>query len=342
MTPTRTSLVPCAAWALVLALSCSSTDRTTTRRALAADGGPAADGGDAGPSGNEAGALPGVSIVKVPANGFVFDVRVAGPESAPAAILLHGFPETSYEWRHQLTALSAAGYRVIAPDQRGYSPGARPTQVSDYGVVLLAQDVLAIADALGVKRFHLVGHDWGGGVAWALGKLAAARLLSLTVLSTPHPDALVHELSDHSSCQFQDSSYFDLFTRPDAGGVFVANDDTGLRAVYTGLPLDAVDAYVSALGEPDALAAALDWYRANITNRQFDVPSLGEVTVPTQLLWGDQDPFFCRATVDLSAQFVTGPYRLVVLPGIGHWVAETAVEDVNARLLDEFGRYAGD
>ena len=134
--------------------------------------------------------------IQIEASGFVFDARVAGPEDGEPVLLLHGFPSTSWEWKDQLRALGEAGYRAVAPNQRGYSPGARPEAVEAYAISNLIVDVLNIADALGFDRFHLVGHDWGAGVAWGLGVAAPDRLLTLNPISVPHPDAFQAELAD--------------------------------------------------------------------------------------------------------------------------------------------------
>ena len=119
-----------------------------------------------------------VTLTQISVGDFTFDVRVAGPEDGEVVILLHGFPQTSYEWRHQLAALGEAGYRAVAPDQRGYSPGARPPNVEDYAATLLAEDVIGLADAIDADRFHIVGHDWGAAVqpsrGWWLPPLRSA------------------------------------------------------------------------------------------------------------------------------------------------------------------------
>src|SRR6478672_12526902 len=127
--------------------------------------------------------------IEIPVGDLVFDATLAGPTDGPLVILLHGFPETSHCWRNQIAALTAAGYRVLAPDQRGYSPRARPEEVGVYDGPHLRADVIAFADHLGAERFHLVGHDWGGAVAWQVAGRHADRLRTLTVLSTPHPGA---------------------------------------------------------------------------------------------------------------------------------------------------------
>lgn len=273
-------------------------------------------------------------MIQIPVGDFVFDARVAGPENGEVVILLHGFPETSYEWRHQLPALARAGYRAIAPDQRGYSPGARPPNVADYAVLLLVQDVMGMADALHVDHFHLVGHDWGGGVGWAAARLHADRVLTYTAVSTPHPDALSEKLADPTSCQYGDSAYFDTFASPDATTLFLANDAAVLKATYAGATPEDVAVYVAALGNQPAMNAALDWYRANIKNRNFTNPPLGKVTIPSRLVFGDADPYFCLDTAQATADFVSGPYRLVELPGVNHWVPENSPSEVTQAILD--------
>jgi pimeloyl-ACP methyl ester carboxylesterase len=320
--------------AILLAIACSS-DRDGGQSSM--DAGVHPDSRDASMP-----AATAMDMKQVTVGSFVFDVRVAGPENGPAVILLHGFPETSYEWRHQMTALAAAGYRAVAPDQRGYSPGARPTSVDDYQVLKLSKDVVDIADAMGIGRFHLVGHDWGGGVGWAVAKIYAARVITYTSASTPHPDALQHELEDDASCQHQDSSYFDTFIAPGAADLFIAGDAGVLHRTYEGLSPADVDVYVKALGNRAAMTAALDWYAANIADRKFNLPAVGAVTVPTLLVWGKDDQFFCRDTVELSASFMQAPFTLVELDSVNHWVPENGAEPFNAALLDHLKKHASD
>jgi len=276
---------------------------------------------------------PELQMTQVTVGPLVFDVRVAGPESGEVVILLHGFPETSYEWRHQMTALAAAGYRAIAPDQRGYSPGARPASVDDYTILKLSKDVVDIADGLGVGRFHLVGHDWGGGIGWAVAKIYAERVITYTSASTPHPDALQKELIDPSSCQHSASAYFDTFSSPDAASLFLDGDAGVLRGTYPGLTAADVDVYVKALGTLTAMTAALDWYAANIVDRKFAIAGLGLVTVPTLLVWGEDDQFFCKDTVELSRDYMQAPFTLKELPGVNHWVPENGADQFTMVLL---------
>src|SRR3954470_19516405 len=146
---------------------------------------------------------------------MVFSARAAGPEDGRLVLLLHGFPQSSYSWRSQLEALGAAGYRAVAPDQRGYASGARPVGTEHYAIPHLVADVLAIADDMGGHEFDLVGHDWGGAVAWQVAGRYPERLRTLTVLSTPHPASLTRTLSDAVGDQRERSSYMQFFRRPD-------------------------------------------------------------------------------------------------------------------------------
>ena len=163
-----------------------------------------------------------IELIEIPVGEDTFTARAAGPAGGELVLLLHGFPQSSWAWRHQLEALGAAGYRAVAPDQRGYSPGARPAEVSRYSSTALVSDVIAIADELGGFSFHLVGHDWGAAVAWQVAGRHAHRLRTLTILSVPHPLAFTEALRDPSGDQAQRSSYFEVFRSDEAADAFSA------------------------------------------------------------------------------------------------------------------------
>lgn len=273
----------------------------------------------------------------VTANGLTFSARTAGPEDGELVILLHGFPETSYEWVHQLPALGEAGFRAVAPDQRGYAVGARPEAVDDYLVTELVADVLGMADALGADTFHVVGHDWGAGVAWGLATLAPDRIATLNILSIPHPAAFNAELSDMESCQYEASAYFDLFTSPSAEDLFLSNDAAVLRDIYEGVSEDAVEEYVRVLSDRAAMTGALNWYRANIEDRAFKVGVETPVTTPTLFIWSDGDTAICREPAEATGDYVDAPYRFEVLEGVNHWIPEVAPTEVTNLLLDHLG-----
>ncbi|MFN8040747.1 MAG: alpha/beta hydrolase [Acidimicrobiales bacterium] len=262
---------------------------------------------------------------------LTFDVREQGPADGEPVILLHGFPETSHEWRHQQEALAAAGYRTIAPDQRGYSPGARPVAVEDYRLDLLVDDVLGLADAMGVDRFHLVGHDWGAAVAWATAAKAPERLRSLSVVSVPHLAAYAEAMRDPAGEQSRKSGYIDTFLAPGAPERLSAPSFFDVAFSKVATPEDIAE-YRKVLGTPEAMAAALRWYAANDPRHQTG-ELLGPVSVPTLFVYSTADCCLGRDAADATAAHVTGPYRYVVLDGVSHWVPEEAADRLDQLLL---------
>lgn len=255
-------------------------------------------------------------------------------------LLLHGFPQTSRCWAAQLAALAAAGYRAVAFDQRGYSPGARPSDVGAYKPGLLVDDVLAVADALGWDRVDLVAHDFGGMVAWMVAGHHPDRVRTLTVASTPHPAAFRSTYrSSEASDQNQRSSYMRSFRSADRGSMeagMLADDAAGLRAVYAGLDPSAADEYVAVLSQPGALVAAIDWYRSMSGSASAATPAS---SVPTLYVWSDQDPTLGRAAAEATADLVTGPYRFEVLDGVGHWIPELAADRFTPLVLEHLAAH---
>jgi pimeloyl-ACP methyl ester carboxylesterase len=269
--------------------------------------------------------------LEIPVGPFTFDARAAGPAGGEPVLLLHGFPQSSYEWRSQLQALGAAGYRAVAPDQRGYSPRARPVGVDQYETEALVGDVIGIADALGFDRFHLVGHDWGAAVAWHVAGRHPQRLRTLTPVSVPHPQAFADALLGED--QKQRSSYIDLF-REEGKAEEVLLEDGGdrMRAMLSGSGLgDDVEEYVTRMLEPGALTAALNWYRAVDIG---SVRGLGPIITPTMFVWSSGDMALGREGAEATAKHVDGPYRFEVLDGVSHWIPEAAADELNRLLLE--------
>jgi pimeloyl-ACP methyl ester carboxylesterase len=263
--------------------------------------------------------------------GLEFGALAAGPPDGELVVLLHGFPQTAACWAEVAGALAAARYRVLAPDQRGYSPGARPAAVRAYRLPELVADVLALAEAAGEDRFHLVGHDWGGVVAWALAARHPERVVTLTSVSTPHPRAFAAALV--TSAQLLRSAYVGFFRIPRLPELALgARGLRGLRYLLTrsGLAPEWADRYTRALAEPGALPAALAWYRA-ATPFGVGVPP---VAVPTRYVWGSGDPALGRRAAMLTGRWVTGPYRLDVLEGAGHWLPEHHPQELAQLVLD--------
>lgn len=255
----------------------------------------------------------------VTVNNLEFQYFEDGPSDGPAVILLHGFPQNHREWDAVVDRLNDAGVRSIALDQRGYSPGARPSGVANYAVPLLVSDVIGLVDALELPTAQVAGHDWGAIVTWQLVAHYPDRFRGAVPVSVPHPVAFGEALRTDESQQ-QMSRYFELFrTEGKAEEVLLGNDAAALRTVFTGLDGDAVDSYVELLSQPGALTAALNWYRAVDFNA---VPDMPEIRNPITFVWGADDPALGRVGAEATASHVAGPYEFVELPGVDHWVPE--------------------
>ena len=277
-----------------------------------------------------------IDRLEIDANGLTFTARAAGPHDGRGVILLHGFPQTSWSWRSQLSVLGEAGYRAVAPDQRGYSVGARPRAVADYRLEHLVADVLALADAMEMETFDLVGHDWGGMVSWVAAARFPERIRSLSVVSTPHPLALRRALLGGDPEQAARSVDMDDFRRPEVAERLLLGADcsgSGLDALFSASGLERAHTreYLAVLTKPGALTAALNWYRATGDD---DLSGLPMVKVPTLYVWSTGDTALGRPAAEGSRAFVAAPYRFVVLDGVTHWIPEVAPRKL-ARLLME-------
>jgi pimeloyl-ACP methyl ester carboxylesterase len=272
---------------------------------------------------------------------LTFDILAAGEASAPLVLLLHGFAESMHCWRAQVVALAAAGYRAVAPSQRGYSPGARPDpgDPSNYHIDHLMDDAMGIvaASGHGERRFHLAGHDWGGSIAWALADRFPERIASLTVLSRPHPNAFNRALLETDSDQAQRSRHHRAFLEPGAADVVLADDAKWLRErlAANGMPASAIELHLSVLGNKAAMEAALAWYRARGAIRG----PLGPIRVPTLYIWGDADDTVGRIAAEGTVDFVAAPYCFEVLPGVGHFAADQAPARVSELMLQHVKAY---
>jgi pimeloyl-ACP methyl ester carboxylesterase len=262
-----------------------------------------------------------------------FTAVAAGPRGGELVLLLHGWPEFASAWTEEIKALAAAGYRAIAVNQRGYSSGARPTEVEQYAPEYLVADALAFADSQGAQRFHLVAHDWGGMVAWALASGRPERLRSLTILATPHPTAL-QEAAAADQDQYHRLDYIRFFRQPDGAAErsLLADGAARLRAAYGArVPEDVVNEYVGRLTKPGALTATLNWYRAVDDN--FNVPA-GRIAVPTLYLWGSDDMKLGRDAATRTRSFVDAAYRFEILEGASHWLPEEVPGTIIPLLLE--------
>jgi pimeloyl-ACP methyl ester carboxylesterase len=273
--------------------------------------------------------------------GLIFETLVDGAAGAPLVLLLHGFAESFHMWSSQLVALAAAGYRAVAPSQRGYSPGARPdaADVAQYHFDRLVDDAMNIVAACGYvdRRFHLVGHDWGASIAWGIADRYPNRLASLTVLSRPHPNSFNRALQMPDGEQARRSRHHRAFLEPGAGALLLADDARRLRErlAKSGVPKAAIERHLSVLGNEPAMEAALAWYRARGAIRA----PLGVISVPALYLWGDVDDTVGREAAQGTGDFVSGPYQFEILRDVGHFVAEQAPERVNELLLAHLAKH---
>ncbi|MET7750728.1 alpha/beta hydrolase [Micromonospora sp. NPDC005367] len=269
--------------------------------------------------------------MRIDVRGLEFVVRVGGPEDGEPVLLLHGFPQHGGEFDEVVPALHAAGLRTYAPDQRGYSPGARPAEVEAYRLAELVADAVALLDALDVEAAHLVGHDWGAAVAWAVAAAHPERVRTLTAVSVPHPAAMAYALA-HDPKQRARSSYMVLFRQAGkAEKALLGLRAAGLRRLLHGVGDSArVAAYAEPMREPGALTGALNWYRAM---SGAALGAVGPVTVPTTYVWSDRDNAIGRGVAEMCAQHVTGDYRFVELPGVSHWIPDEAPTPLAEAIL---------
>jgi pimeloyl-ACP methyl ester carboxylesterase len=276
------------------------------------------------------GGRPGddVATTHLSVNGLRLLVQDEG--DGPAVLLLHGWPDSHRLWRHQVAALTGAGYRVIAPDLRGFGESDKPPDVEAYALPHHLADVQAIADQLGIERFSLVGHDWGAGIAWAFASLVPDRINKLVAISVGHPSAF----RDADFEQRRRSWYMLLFTHPIAEQVFPRDDWLQLHA-FGACP--DFDQYVKDLSRPGALTASLGIYRANVPPEAL---FLGEplqippVAAPTLGVWSSGDMALTESQMTRSAQYVSGPWSYRRIEGCGHWIPVEAAERLNPLLVD--------
>jgi pimeloyl-ACP methyl ester carboxylesterase len=267
--------------------------------------------------------------VNVEANGLRFHVESAG--EGPAVLLLHGFPDDGTVWRHQAPALAAAGFRSVVPDLRGRGRSERPEAVEAYALPELVADAVGILDALGIERAHVVGHDWGAALAWGIAALVPDRVDRLAVLSVGFPGAVRPDRR-----AFEQAWYRILFLLPEAEDVVLRDDAFLLRTLMDGDP--DLERHLAALDDPSALAAGLNWYRANLPPQSLpgtDEPRLPPVQVETLGLFGADDPYLSeRAMIASEAYVAPGRWRYERLDGAGHWLQLEQPERVNELLLD--------
>jgi pimeloyl-ACP methyl ester carboxylesterase len=259
------------------------------------------------------------------------ELAVLDEGEGAAVLLLHGFPDSSQLWRHQIPALVGAGMRAVAPDLRGFGESERPEGVEEYAIARSVADMVALLDALDVERAHVVGHDWGAGLAWALAAYVPARVERLIVMSVGHPNAL-----RRPSIEQREKGWYQLlFQFTGVAESLIQRDGWKLFREMLGNAQDR-ERYIADLSRPGALTAGLNWYRANATPEQelermslfpaVDVPALG--------IWSSGDAYLTEEGLLDTAAHVTGPWRYERIEGAGHWLQLDAPDRVNKLLLD--------
>ncbi|WP_181312518.1 alpha/beta fold hydrolase [Nocardioides campestrisoli] len=263
-------------------------------------------------------------------DGLTFDVRDGGPLDGEPVVLLHGFPERSDSWDDVRALLHAEGLRTFAPDQRGYSPRARPFGRWAYRLDRLVEDVVSLVDRIG-SPVHLVGHDWGAVVAWALAVRRPEVVRSLTAVSVPHPGAMFWAV--RHGPQAAKSWYVGLFFLPVLveSLVRVRPDAFDTALLKGGMRPEDVARVQAEIIDDGALPGALGWYRA-LPFAPRDV-SRTPVTVPTTYVWSDRDVALSREAAEACGRFVEGDYRYVELEGVSHWVPRQAADLLAAEIV---------
>lgn len=262
------------------------------------------------------------------------DVYFLDEGDGDPVLLMHGFPDSARLWRNQIPALVDAGFRVIAPDLRGFGRSTRPEGVDSYKIANSFGDVLGLLDHLEVERCHVVGHDWGAGIAWGMAAFVPDRVKSLTVLSVGHPSSF----SDKTNIrQMQASWYMLLFQFEDVAEKFIAQEDYAFLRYWLRREVD-VDRYLEDLKRPGALTAGLNWYRANAGPKRW----IGEprkwpsIELPVMGIWSSRDFALTERQMIESAKHLDGLWRYKRIEDAGHWIPLDAPDELNSLLLDFF------
>ncbi|HZC39666.1 MAG TPA: alpha/beta hydrolase [Streptosporangiaceae bacterium] len=258
-------------------------------------------------------------------NGVALYVEEHG--SGTPVLLLHGWPDSARLWRHQIPFLAGHGFRVMAPDLRGFGRSGKPADVAEYRLRSSVADVAGILDALGVDAAHVVGHDWGAAVAWLAAALLPDRVRTLTALSVPHPFA-------PRTVRQQEMGWYQLFFQFEGiAEATIAYDGWAWFREFSRGDGDQQQ-YLADLSRPGALTASLNWYRANLAPRlPGPPPQLPPVTVPTLGIWSTNDHYLDGERMRKSAAFVTGPWCYEEITGASHWIPLDAPGELNDLLL---------
>ena len=268
------------------------------------------------------------------ANNDGVDIHYEVTGDGPAVVLLHGFPDSGRLWRHQVPALAGAGFRVIVPDMRGYGRSAKPADVDAYNILHLVADVGAVLADAGATRSHVVGHDWGAAVAWALASVAPDAVDRLAVLSVGHPSTFRGAPGQLDLDQLEKSWYMLLFQFAGVAEEWLSADKWANFRAWGRHP--DTDEVIAELEANSSLTPALNYYRANVNPESFVGPALvlPPVQAPTMGVWSTGDFALTEGQMTRSAEHVAGPWRYERVEGPGHWMQLEAPEEVSRLLID--------
>ncbi len=281
-----------------------------------------------------------ISTRTVEANGFSFAVDETG-EGDRLALCLHGFPESRFSWRAQMPVLADLGYRVWAPDLRGYGETEpKPQDVDSYRMERLLEDVAALIDAAGAREVMLVAHDWGAAVAWTFAARKVRPLSRLVIMNVPHP-AVFAQVVRRSPKQMLRSWYMAFFQIPGLPErMLLANDARAIRRAFSGMAKDkrrvpdaVLDRYAADAQRPGAMTGMINWYRAAARHSDFMHDPWAKIEIPTLVIWGEADAALGLETLEGTDAYVAD-LQIKRLPGVSHWVQQEAPDAVNSLLVD--------
>jgi len=269
-------------------------------------------------------------------NGIKLHTAFAGPKDGEPVILLHGFPDAWFGWEPQIQALAEAGFHVIAPDQRGYNLSDKPKGIASYSLEILAADVAGLADSLGIKRFNLAGHDFGGLVSWRLAMRYPDRLKRLAILNVPHPSVMRKYIRKHPA-QVLKSWYAFFYQLPALPEMAMRANNWKIliSAMAKGLSQEQLNRYREAWARPDAMKSMINWYRKMLRTSASGTSKRPAITVPTLVIWGKLDPHISYEMAQPSADLCADG-RLVTVEHATHWVMMDAPDEVNHLLIEHF------
>ncbi|VXB23859.1 alpha/beta fold hydrolase [Aeromicrobium sp. 9AM] len=262
-----------------------------------------------------------------------FDVIDSGPLDGTPVVLLHGFPQRASAWNAVAQHLHERGLRTYAPDQRGYSPGARPASRFAYSLAALTSDAVALIDAIGAPRVHLVGHDWGAAVAWSVAANHPERLATLTAVSVPHPGAFVRSML--TSGQALKSYYMALFQLPYLPERFLASGRADKLLRGAGMTREMVEQFHTEIVDYGALRGGLGYYRSVVRTSPGQAGT--KITVPTTYVWSDGDVALGRKGAEINERWMAGPYELEIVEGASHWLLDERPAELAESIIKRVG-----